>query len=54
MLQRAHDLLDRLGGNPRIERRAVKLGMTEQNLNHAHIDVLFQEVGGKTAACAAA
>ncbi len=27
MLQRAHDLLDRLGGNPRIERGAVELGV---------------------------
>ena len=22
--------------------------MTEQNLNHTHIDVLFQQMGGKT------
>src|SRR5216683_1756409 len=34
MLQRAHHLLDRLGGDPRIERRAVELGVTEQNLDH--------------------
>jgi hypothetical protein len=47
MLQRAHHLLDRLGGNPRIERRAVKLGVTEQNLDHADIDVLLQEMSGK-------
>jgi hypothetical protein len=31
MLQRAHDLADRLGGNARIERRRVKLGVTEQS-----------------------
>jgi len=31
MLQRAHHLLDRLGGNPRIECRAVELGVTEQS-----------------------
>jgi hypothetical protein len=29
MLQRAHDLLDRLGGDARVERRGVELGMTE-------------------------
>ena len=48
MLQRTHDLLDCLGGDPSVERCAVQLGMTEQNLNHTHIDVLFQEMGGKT------
>jgi hypothetical protein len=31
MLQRAHDLLDRLGGDAGIERRGVELGMTEQS-----------------------
>jgi hypothetical protein len=47
VLQRAHHLLDRLGGNPGIERRAIKLGVTEQNLDHADIDVLLQEMGGE-------
>ena len=31
MLQRAHDLADGLGGDPRIERRGVELGVTEQS-----------------------
>src|SRR5450755_3573833 len=31
MLQRAHDLADGLGGDAGIERRGVKLGMTEQH-----------------------
>jgi hypothetical protein len=31
MLQRAHDLADRLGGDARIERRGVELGMTERS-----------------------
>jgi len=31
MFQRAHDLPDRLGGNPRIERRGVELGVPEQS-----------------------
>src|SRR6266851_9924427 len=47
MLQRAHDLADRLGGDARIERRRVKLGVTEQNLNHANVDVLLEQMGGK-------
>src|SRR5450432_1747047 len=47
MLQRAHDLADGLGGDPCIERGGVELGVTEQHLNHADIDVLLQQVGGK-------
>ena len=31
MLQRAHDLTDRLGGDPRIERRACEAGVAEQS-----------------------
>src|SRR5260370_11055829 len=31
MLQRADDLLDRLGGDARVERRGVELGMPEQS-----------------------
>ena len=31
MLQRAPDLLDRLGGDPRIERRGVELGVPQQS-----------------------
>ena len=31
MFQRAHDLADRLGGDARIERRGVELGVTEQS-----------------------
>jgi hypothetical protein len=31
MLQRAHHLLDRLGGNTGIERRILELGVTEQS-----------------------
>ena len=30
MLERAHDLTDRLGGDPRIERRGIELGVPEQ------------------------
>jgi hypothetical protein len=31
MLQRAHDLADGLGGDTRVERRGVELGVTEQS-----------------------
>src|SRR5215510_12186703 len=45
MLQRPHQVLDRPGGHPRIERRRIELGVTEQNLDHADVDVLLQEMG---------
>ena len=47
VLQRAHDLTDRLGGDARIERGRVELGMSKQDLDHADIDVLLEQVGGK-------
>ena len=31
MLQRAHDLADRLGGDARVERRGIELGVNEQS-----------------------
>ena len=31
MLQRAHDLADRLGGDTGIKRRGIELGVTEQS-----------------------
>src|SRR3954447_19079241 len=47
VLQRAHDLADRLGGDAGIERGGIELGVTEQNLDHAHVDVLLQEMSGE-------
>src|SRR5262245_30070071 len=47
MLQWADHLLDRLGGNPRIERRVLELGVTEQNLDHANVGVLLEQMGGE-------
>src|SRR6266702_8215153 len=47
VLQRAHDLADRLGGDPGIERGGVELGVAEQDLDDADIDVLLEQVGGK-------
>src|SRR6202022_3758813 len=47
VIERAHHLTDRLGGNARIQRRGVELGVAEQHLDHADIDVLLQEMRGK-------
>ena len=46
-IERAHDLLDRLGGDAGVERRGVELGMTEQDLDHPDIDVLLEQMGGE-------
>ena len=46
-VERTHDLLDRLGSDARVERRAVDLGMTEQNLDHSDIDILLKQMGGE-------
>src|SRR5580704_8341514 len=47
VLQRAHDLADRLGGDAGIERRGVELGVTKQDLDDADINVLLEQVGGE-------
>src|SRR6267143_3198841 len=47
MLQRTHDPADRLGCDTRIERRRVELGMAEQDLDHADVDILLQKMRGK-------
>jgi hypothetical protein len=41
-VQRAHDLANEVGGHLGVARRRVELGMTEQHLNHANVDVLLQ------------
>jgi hypothetical protein len=46
-IERAHDLPDDLGGDARIERRGVKLGMAEQDLDQPDIGVLFQQMRRK-------
>src|ERR1700676_5543619 len=46
-VERADDLLDRLGSDARVERRAIDLGMTEQHLDHSDIDVLLKQMGGE-------
>jgi hypothetical protein len=39
-VQRAHHLADRGGGNARVKRRRVELGVSKQDLNHPDIDIL--------------
>ena len=42
MIERAHDLTQRIGGNARVESGSVELGMAQQHLDHTDIDVLLQ------------
>src|SRR3954452_17813962 len=44
-IERAHDHADGVGGDARIERRGLELGVPEQHLDHADVDVLLQQVG---------
>ena len=46
-IKRAHDVPDGVGGDARIQRGRVELGVSQQNLDHPDIDVLFEEVGGE-------
>src|SRR5258706_308959 len=43
-VERAHDLADRVGGDARVERRRLEFGVTQQDLDHPNIDVLFEQV----------
>ncbi len=47
VFQRVHDLADRLSGEAGIERRGLELGVTEQHLDDANVDVLLEQVGGE-------
>ena len=47
MLQRAHHLLDRLGGNTGIERRILELSVTKQHLDHPNVGVLLEQMGSE-------
>ena len=53
-LQRARDRADGVGGDARIERRGLELGVPKQNLDHSDVGVLLEKMGCKTmgAACA--
>src|SRR6266700_5737393 len=46
-IERAHDLPDGLGGDTRIERRGVELGVPQQDLDHPDIGVLLQKMRRK-------
>src|SRR6266566_2915102 len=50
VLQRTHHFADGLGGDAGVERRGVELGVTEQHLDHADIDVLLEQVGSEAVA----
>ena len=46
-IQRTHDLPDYIDGDPRVERGRVQAGVSEQDLDHANVDVLLQQVRGE-------
>src|SRR3990172_6314757 len=46
-VERALDRADEAGGDPRIARRRLQLGMSEQRLDHSNIDAAIVEVRGK-------
>src|SRR6266478_955814 len=46
-IERAHDLPDGLGGDTRIERGGVELGVSQQDLDHPDIGVLLQKMRRK-------
>jgi hypothetical protein len=43
-VERAHDLADRIGGDARVERRGLELGVAQQDLDHPNIDVLLKQM----------
>jgi hypothetical protein len=50
MLKRARYRTDGLGGNTGIERGGVELGVPEQDLDDADVDILLQQVRGEAVA----
>ena len=45
-LQGARDVADRVDGDAGIERGRLQLGVSEQDLDHANVDVLFEQMRG--------
>jgi hypothetical protein len=37
----------RLGGDPRVERRVLEFGVTEQYLDHPNVGVVLEQMGSK-------
>src|SRR5258707_6889736 len=50
VLERARHRTDRLRGDTGIERGRIELGVPEQNLDDANIDILLQQVRGEAVA----
>src|SRR4029077_14386765 len=46
-LERALDVADRVDGDAGVERGRLQLGVAEQDLDHADVDVLFEQVSGE-------
>ena len=49
-LQRALDVADRVDGDAGVERGRLQLGVSEQHLDHANVDVLLEQMGGEAVA----
>src|SRR5215470_283658 len=47
ILERTRHRTDRLGGDAGVERGGVQLGVSEQNLDDANVDILLEQVSGK-------
>src|SRR5215213_983311 len=50
MIERAHHGADELGGHPGVAGGGVELGMAEQHLDDADVDILLEQVGGEAVA----
>lgn len=46
-VERAGDRTDRVGGNAGVERRGIALGVTQEGLDHADVDILFEHLRGE-------
>ena len=46
-LERALDVADRVDGDAGVERGRLQFGVAEQDLDHADVDVLFEQVSGE-------
>src|ERR1700761_4581027 len=46
-LKRAFDVADRVDGDAGVERGRLQLGVSEQDLDHADVDILFEQVSGE-------
>ena len=47
VLQRADHLAQQIGGHVRVNAGRLQLGVAEQDLDHADVDLLFQQVRGE-------